>query len=67
MDAPAVRQATTPRGRPRKPVAAPVCSACGNPKTEPVPTMRLCTSAADTWFRCEECQHVFSTPHLDAD
>lgn len=67
MTAPALRPATTTPPQPRKPVTAPACSACGSPSTEPVPTMRLCTSAAGTWFRCEECQNVFSTPHVDAD
>lgn len=44
----------------RKPAQPPPCTRCGSPSTEPVATMRLCTSDADAWFRCEECEHVFS-------
>jgi hypothetical protein len=65
MTAPALRQAAPPN--PRKLLAPPSCSQCGSPNTEPLQTMRLHTSAADAWFRCDECQHVFSTPHVDAD
>jgi hypothetical protein len=52
-----------PRARRTAAPAAPACSRCGSPRTEPVVTMRLCTSDADSWFRCEECEHVFSTAH----
>jgi hypothetical protein len=48
--------------RPASP-AAPACARCGSPRTERVVTMRLCTSDADSWFRCEECEHVFSAAH----
>lgn len=63
MTAPALRTAALPQ--PRKPVAAPSCTECGNPYTEPLQTMRLHTSAADDWFRCDECQHIFSIPCVD--
>ena len=65
MTAPALRPAATPQ--PRKPAPTPTCSECGNPRTEPLQTMRLHTSAADAWFRCDECQHIFSIPFVDAD
>lgn len=60
MNAPAIRPATPAVPLARKTAAGPPCVRCGNPKTEPLPTMRLCTSAADGWFRCDECAHVFS-------
>jgi hypothetical protein len=64
MTAPALRTAATPQ-QPQKLAVLPSCTECGNPHTEPLQTMRLHTSAADTWFRCDECQHVFSIPCVD--
>jgi len=52
----------------RKPAAQPPpCARCGSPSTEPVATMRLCTSDADAWFRCEECEYVFSASRRGGD
>jgi hypothetical protein len=61
MNVPEIRPAPKPVRAP----APPACVQCGNPDTEPVATMRLCTSEADAWFRCTECEHVFSTSRAD--
>lgn len=64
MTFPALRQPIAPPGRKPAAVPQPPCTLCGSPETEPVATMRLCTSDADAWYRCGECQHVFSMSRL---
>jgi hypothetical protein len=46
-------------------VSQPSCAQCGSPNTEPVTTRRLCTCDAGEWFRCEECEHIFTPSRLD--
>lgn len=41
-------------------VSQPRCTRCENPNTELLTTMRLHTCDAHEWFRCEECDHIFS-------
>jgi hypothetical protein len=41
-------------------VSGPRCDRCESPQTEPVTTMNRGTCNASEWFRCEECEHVFS-------
>jgi hypothetical protein len=66
MIGPALKPAAPPTTR--KPAAtAPPCAQCGSPNTEPLATMRLCTSDADAWYQCDECQYVFSASRRGDD
>jgi hypothetical protein len=65
MSIPALRTTSTPP--PRRPEAVPPCARCGNPKTEPLATMRLHTSDSDSWYRCDECEHVFTSSRFGDD
>ena len=47
-----------------QPVPLPRCAKCGGTKTEPVTTMRRHTCHADEWYRCDECEHVFSVSQM---
>jgi predicted SprT family Zn-dependent metalloprotease len=44
--------------------AQPRCGDCGSAATEPVTTMRRHTCEADEWYRCGECDRVFSVSRL---
>lgn len=48
----------------QQPVPLPRCAKCGGTKTEPVTTMRRHTCHADEWYRCDECEHVFSASQI---
>ena len=47
-----------------QPVPLPRCTNCGGAKTEAVTTMRRHTCHADEWYRCTECEHVFSVSRM---
>jgi hypothetical protein len=54
---------TPPVGRIQQAVVSrPRCVRCENPQTEPVTTMYRGTCDAAEWFRCDECEHIFSVP-----
>jgi predicted SprT family Zn-dependent metalloprotease len=42
----------------------PRCRECGSAETEPVTTMRRHTCAADEWYRCGECERVFTVSQI---
>jgi hypothetical protein len=49
--------------------SSPSCALCASSATEPVATMQRHTVNADPWYRCQECEHVFTAgrpddPHL---
>ena len=44
--------------------AQPRCGECGSAQTEPVTTIRRHTCEADEWYRCGECDRVFSVSRL---
>jgi uncharacterized protein with PIN domain len=48
----------------QQPMPLPRCAECGGTKTEPVTTMRRHTCHADEWYRCDECEHVFSVSRM---
>ena len=47
-----------------RPARLPRCSECGSAETEPVTTMRRHTCEADEWYRCGECERVFSVSQV---
>jgi hypothetical protein len=47
-----------------RPAPHPRCGECGSADTEPVTTMRRHTCEADEWYRCGECERVFSVSRL---
>jgi predicted SprT family Zn-dependent metalloprotease len=42
----------------------PRCRECGSADTEPVTTMRRHTCDADEWYRCGECERVFTVSRI---
>ena len=48
----------------QRPVPQPRCAECGSPETEPVTTMRRHTCDADEWYRCGECERVFTVSRI---
>jgi predicted SprT family Zn-dependent metalloprotease len=44
--------------------ASPRCRDCGSADTEPVTTMRRHTCDADDWYRCGECERVFTVSRI---
>jgi len=44
---------------------SPQCVRCAGSGTEPVATMQRHTVSADSWYRCQDCGHVFTTSRPD--
>jgi len=51
--------------RPGQLRSSPSCARCASSATEPVATMQRHTVSADSWYRCQECEHVFTTGRPD--
>jgi uncharacterized Zn finger protein len=45
--------------------SSPPCAHCASTGTEPVTTMQRHTVEADSWYRCQDCGHVFTLSRPD--